>query len=723
MIAVLAVTAGGAVAVTRTSALRSAPAPQAPTAPAAVAVVAALVQSHDVPIYLRGVGTVIAYNNVLIRSQITGQLVKISFHQGQPVKNGDVLAQIDPRPYQAELDQAIANRDRDQAHLENAKIDLNRYTELAKQRSIAQQLADSQKAIVAQLVAIVKSDEAIIESAKVNLGYTNLTSPIDGVTGIRQIDIGNIIHPTDVNGLVDVTQIEPISLIFTLPEADFVPIQERMSQGPVTVFVDSQDGKQLDKGRLNLVDNQIIQTAGTIRLRAEFPNQKHLLWPGQLVNARLLLDTRHDGLTVPASVVQQGPKGAYAYVIKPDNTVEIRPITVAQISDGQALINSGLKANERVVVDGQYKLQPGIPVTILTRQGRRRGRCTKRAAGADPMNISAPFIQRPIATALLMVGLLVGGLVAYPLLPVAALPNVNYPTLTVTAQLPGADPQTVASTVASPLELQFGEIPGLTQMTSASALGYVQITLQFELSRQIDGAVSDTLSAIKAATAYLPTNMPYPPSIRKVNPADTPILVLAATSDSLPLTVVDAYAQNILLQKISQISGVGLVGIGGEQQPTVRVQVDPQALAARGINLEDVRTVLGQANVDLPKGTLNSPRQTYTLNTNDQLFKPDQYADLIIAYSNGSPVRVRDIGRAISAGENELISAWYNKKRAIILAIQRQPGANVIETVNRIKAMMPVLQASIPPAVKISSFPTAPRPSAPRLTTCSSRCC
>ena len=383
MIAVLAVTVGGAVAVTHTSALRSAPAPQAPTAPAAVAVVAALVQSHDVPIYLRGVGTVIAYNNVLIRSQITGQLVKIGFHQGQLVKNGDVLAQIDPRPYQAELDQAIANRDRDQAHFENAKIDLNRYTELAKQRSIAQQLADSQKAIVAQLVAIVKSDEAIIESAKVNLGYTNLTSPIDGVTGIRQMDIGNIIHPTDVNGLVDVTQIEPISLIFTLPEADFVPIQERMSQGPVTVFVDSQDGKQLDKGRLNLVDNQIIQTAGTIRLRAEFPNQKHLLWPGQLVNARLLLDTRRDGLTVPASVVQQGPKGAYAYVIKPDNTVEIRPITVAQISDGQALINSGLKANEMVVVDGQYKLQPGVPVTILT--GKAAEEAAAQSAQQEPI--------------------------------------------------------------------------------------------------------------------------------------------------------------------------------------------------------------------------------------------------------------------------------------------------------------------------------------------------
>jgi hydrophobe/amphiphile efflux-1 (HAE1) family protein len=318
------------------------------------------------------------------------------------------------------------------------------------------------------------------------------------------------------------------------------------------------------------------------------------------------------------------------------------------------------------------------------------------------MNISAPFIRRPIATALLMVGLLVGGLVAYPLMPVAALPNVNYPTLTVTAQLPGADPQTMASSVASPLELQFGEIPGLTQMTSASALGYTQVTLQFDLSRKIDGAVSDTLSAINAASPYLPTGIPYPPTIRKVNPADTPILVLGVTSDSLPLTTVDAYAENILLQKISQIPGVGLVGIGGQQKAAVRIQVDPQALAARGINLEDVRTILGQANVDLAKGTLNSPRQTYTLNTNDQIFNPDQYADLVIAYRNGAPVRIRDIGRAISAPENDLIAGWYNHQRAVILAVQRQPGANVIETVQRIKDMMPTLQASIPAAIKIN---------------------
>jgi hydrophobe/amphiphile efflux-1 (HAE1) family protein len=318
------------------------------------------------------------------------------------------------------------------------------------------------------------------------------------------------------------------------------------------------------------------------------------------------------------------------------------------------------------------------------------------------MNLSAPFIRRPIATALLMAGLLLCGLVTYRLLPVAALPNVNFPTIQVTAQLPGADPQTMASSVATPLEQQFSQIPGVTQLTSASALGFTQLTVQFDLSRDIDSAATDVLAAINAASPYLPQGIPYPPTIRKVNPADTPILVLGLTSDTLPLTTVDAYAENILVPKISAIAGVGQVGIGGQQKPAIRVQVDPQALANRGIALEDVRNVLAQANVDLPKGTLNSPQQSYTLNTNDQLVKPEPYNDLIVAYRNGAPVRIRDIGKAIEGPENNLIAGWYNHQRAIILAVQRQPGANVIATVDRIKALLPQLQASIPPAVKIN---------------------
>src|SRR6476659_5433726 len=266
IVAVLAVAAAAAALATRYHSASKVAAPAA-APPPPVSVVAASVQSHDVPIYLRGVGTVIAFNNVIVRSQITGQLVKIAFKQGQAVKKGDLLGEIDPSPYQAQLDQAIANRDRDQAHLENAKIDLDRYTKLAQQKTVATQIADSQKAIVDQLVAMIKSDEAIIESARVHLGYTTPTEPIDGVTGIRQIDIGNIIYPTDVNGLVVVTQIEPISLIFTLPQTDLLKIQQQKTATPFPVLAYSQDGMvQLDQGTLGLINNEIQQTTGTIQL-------------------------------------------------------------------------------------------------------------------------------------------------------------------------------------------------------------------------------------------------------------------------------------------------------------------------------------------------------------------------------------------------------------------------------------------------------------------------
>jgi hydrophobe/amphiphile efflux-1 (HAE1) family protein len=318
------------------------------------------------------------------------------------------------------------------------------------------------------------------------------------------------------------------------------------------------------------------------------------------------------------------------------------------------------------------------------------------------VNISAPFIQRPVATALLMVGLLLCGLGAYRLLPVAALPNVDYPTIQISSQLPGADPQTMASSIATPLEQQMSQIPGLVQLTSSSALGFVTMTAQFDLSRSVDSAAVDVLAAINAASPFLPTNLPYPPTIRKVNPADTPVIILALSSDTLPQTTVDAYAENILLPKISQITGVGQVGIGGQQKPAIRVQVNPQALASRGLSMEDVRNVLSGANVDLPKGTLNSPRQLYTLNTNDQLLKPEAYNDLIIAYRNGAPVRIRDVGQAIEAAENNLLAGWHDKDRAVILTIFRVPGANVIETVDSVKKMLPQLEASIPPAIKVS---------------------
>ena len=357
------------------------PPPAVPTVP----VVAGSVASHDVPIYLRGVGTVIAYNTVIVRSQIQGQITQINFKEGQTVHVGDLLAQIDPRPYQAQLDQATATRERDQAQLTNANANLGRYTTLGKQGWATPQLVETQNAQVGQLQAAIKADEAVIEAAQTQLSYTRLTSPIDGVTGIRQVDIGNIIHPTDPNGLVVVTQLEPISVIFTLPQTALPKIQQALAKGPLTVEAYSQDNTiKLDEGKLDFIDNEILQTTGSVRLKAEFPNTAHRLWPGELINAWLLLDIRHNGLTVSASAVQQGPQGAYVYVINSDKTVALRPVTVAQVSGGQALIDSGLSANEQVVVDGQYKLQPGTKVTILT------GKAAEEAAAQSAQQAPIP---------------------------------------------------------------------------------------------------------------------------------------------------------------------------------------------------------------------------------------------------------------------------------------------------------------------------------------------
>src|SRR4051794_14104099 len=374
---------GAVVAVRHGSSVQGAALSPAPTP--SVPVVAGVVSSEDVPIYLRGVGTVIAYNTVLVRSQIQGQITKIAFTEGQTVHAGDLLAQIDPRPYQAQVDQVTATRDRDQAQLANAQANLGRYTQLGEKGWATPQLVDTQTAQVAQLQSAIKADQALIEAAQVQLGYTNLTSPIDGVTGIRQVDIGNIIHPTDPNGLVVVTQLQPISVIFTLPETALPQVQQAMEKGPLTVVAYSQDDTiKLDEGKLALIDNEILQTTGSVRLKADFPNAAHRLWPGELINAWLLLDTRIGGLTVSASAVQQGPQGAYVYVINPNGTVAVRPVAVPQVSRGQALVDRGLAANEQLVVDGQYKLQPGTRVDIL------HGQAAEEAAAQSAQQVPIP---------------------------------------------------------------------------------------------------------------------------------------------------------------------------------------------------------------------------------------------------------------------------------------------------------------------------------------------
>src|ERR1700723_3327827 len=315
--------------------------------------------------------------------------------------------------------------------------------------------------------------------------------------------------------------------------------------------------------------------------------------------------------------------------------------------------------------------------------------------------ISAPFIRYPIGTSLMMAGILFVGLVAYPLLPVAPLPQVDFPTIQITAQLPGASPETMASSVAQPLERQFAQIPGIAQMTSTSYLGTASITIQFDLNRSIDGAANDVLAGINGAGGQLPKNLPTPPTYRKVNPADSPILLLSATSDSLPLTTVSDSVDAQLAQQISQISGVAQVTIGGQQKPSVRVQVDPAKLVAKGLSLEDVRNQISIVTVDSPKGNIDGDKRAFTIYSNDQMLDSKDWNDVIIAYRNGGPLRVRDIGQAITASEDMKQAAWADGKRGVFLVVYKQPGANVIDTVDKIKALLPRLVAGIPAAIKI----------------------
>ena len=330
-------------------------APEAQPIPATIGVA----EQKDVSVYLTGLGTVQAFNSVTVKVRVDGQLDKIAFTEGQDVKAGDVLAQIDPRPFRASLDLAQATKAKDQAQLQNAKIDFQRYQKAGPLANTQQQI-DTQAALVQQLEATVQADQANVESAQVQLDYTTIKSPLSGRTGIRLIDEGNIVHATDATGLVVVTQLRPISVVFTLPQDQMQEVIHAMTSSPLKVFAQGRsDQHQLGEGQLVLVDNLIDQTTGSVRLKATFPNPDFALWPGQYVNIRLLLRTLPQAVTTPSAAVQRGPDGMYVYLVKPDTTVALQPVVVGQMTDGTSVIEKGLDAGARIVTAGQYRLQPG----------------------------------------------------------------------------------------------------------------------------------------------------------------------------------------------------------------------------------------------------------------------------------------------------------------------------------------------------------------------------
>jgi multidrug efflux system membrane fusion protein len=351
------------VAIWRLSPGTEVPVAAAQTPAPGVPVTAGTVAAQDVPVFLNGIGTVQAYNMVAIKSRVDGHIVKVDFKEGQDIKEGEPLFQIDPRPFQAALEQAQSAKQKDEAQLSGAKLDLDRYEKLLGTGYQTRQSYDNQTALVAQLQAAIKGDEAQINTAKLNLSYADIRSPIDGRLGARLVDKGNLVHATDNTPLVMITEVKPIFVSFTLPQDDFDDLREGQSKAPLGVYAYSGDGKkQLAEGKLTLIDNTIDQTTGTIHLKARFDNEDERLWPGEFVSLRVVLSTRQNVATVPSQTVQDGPDGHYAYVIKPDNTVERRAVEVASIQDGIAVVTKGLTPGERVVVDGQYRLTNGARV-------------------------------------------------------------------------------------------------------------------------------------------------------------------------------------------------------------------------------------------------------------------------------------------------------------------------------------------------------------------------
>lgn len=479
---------------------------------------------------------------------------------------------------------------------------------------------------------------------------------------------------------------------------------------------DRTNSKKLSEGTLLSLDNQIDATTGTIKVKARFNNQDDALFPNQFVNARMLVDTEQNAVVIPTAALQMGNEGHFVWVLNSENKVSKHLVTPGIQDSQKVVIRAGISAGDRVVTDGIDRLTEGAKVEVVEAQSATtpEEKATSREyakkehapdAGVTPSSTGGPsrlFIMRPVATTLLMVAILLAGIIGYRALPVSALPEVDYPTIQVVTLYPGASPDVMTSAVTAPLERQFGQMSGLKQMSSQSSGGASVITLQFQLTLSLDVAEQEVQAAINAATNLLPSDLPNPPVYSKVNPADPPIMTLAVTSTAMPMTQVEDMVETRVAQKISQISGVGLVTLSGGQRPAVRVKLNAQAIAALGLTSETVRTAITGANVNSAKGSLDGPSRAVTLSANDQMQSAEEYRQLIIAYQNGAPIRLGDVATVEQGAENSWLGAWANKEQAIVMNVQRQPGANIISTADSIRQMLPQLTESLPKSVKVT---------------------
>ncbi len=650
---------------------------------------------------VRVVGNVEASSTVEVRALVTGELLTVNFKEGDDVVAGQPLFNLDPRPFQVALEQAQAALQRDTAQARGAAAQLSRSDDLLKRGLVAPSDHDATSTTAASSEATVAADTAAVDNARLQLQYAKIASPVSGRTGALLVHQGSLVHPTDTSPLVIINQFTPVFVSFAAP-ANLLPANSRRA-GARRAQRQGVSGRhewhrrlghgELHRQRRGSGDEHDSSERRRSRTRIACCGR------ARSSTSRLQLSVDPHAIVAPSAAVQVGQQGQYIYVVKPDQTVEIA--AGHRGLDGRRPDGRFRRAcNRRHGRDGRTaQAESGRENRGQTRNRSNAGR---QPDESDAMNISEVFIRRPVATTLIQAAIVIFGVVGYRALPVSDLPTVDFPTIQVSAGLPGADPETMASAVATPLEKQFATIAGISSISSTSTLGSTQISLQFDLSRNIDAAAQDVQIAISRTTRSLPPQMPTPPSFQKVNPADSPILFLTLSSQTLPLSTVDEYAETNVGQRISVIDGVAQVQVYGAQKFAVRIDVDPQQLATRNIGIADLATSIVNGNANVPGGTLYGPDKTFSVVPNGQLENAAAFRPLIVAYSQGRPVHLEEVANVYDGVENDKTASWFNDSRTVYLSVQRQPGTNTVEIVDAIRATLNKIQAELPASVSLA---------------------
>ena len=594
--------------------------------PAPVTVARAV--ARDVPVYIDAMGKIVAREVVSIQPQVSGRITQIHFTDGADVKVGELLFTIDPRPYQAQLNQAEANSLKPKAALSWPRSISRGWRSVTDPRAVSRQDYDAKKSAVETRRGDAQTKSRGGGERALESGLLHDSLADQWPRRATAVDVGNVVTANSGSLLV-IQRLDPIYADFTVTESE---LERRAAQhGEQALKVEVRlpdDGTEPREGKLTFLDNSVQDGTGTVKLRATLTNDDRRFWPGRFAKIRLILGTQQDAVLIPAEAPQMSAKGSFVYVVKPDSTAELRPVKVGQRQGDLVVINKGIKSGERVVVTGQLGVTPGGKVRMP--QPADQGRKLRAPANAGKVvNFSEPFIRRPVMTTVLTVSVILFGVLSYFRLPVNDLPAVDYPVIQVQAGYPGASPDTVANNIATPLERQFMQINGLELVTSKSTQGHTSLTLQFASDKSIDAAATDVQTAISQATGSLPVDLPSPPTFSKTNPNDQPIMYIALTSDSVTPGQLYDYASTQVGQRISILPGVSRVNVFGTKS-AIRIKADPSAMWARGISIDDLAAAIKNGTSYTGAGQFDAGSGTALLRPQGQLESAAGYSNLIV---------------------------------------------------------------------------------------------